>query len=519
MTHIMTHSNAVPAGPSASRYGSFAGITLCLFALTLAPATSLCQPVRMTEHEIRQQEIFLDAYGKQLMGKTDSARVLFEQLVREDSRNDAALYQLAAMAREETNYDQAAIYARQCLAADPANKWYKIFLAEIYENTGKDREAAQLYEQIATSETFDQELYYRWAYFLLRAEVPDQALKVYDEIEKKNGLNEEIVRHKYTVFMAWGEQKKAEKELLRLIQAFPDKVEYLRLLATFYEQQQQSELAMSTYRKILALDPADAQAQMALANSRKQSGDDTNYLNALRSLFQKPDIPIDDKIREIMPYVEKIASGGDPAPVAQLLELAHTICQVHPGDAKGYALYGDLLYFSGRPEEALAQYQASLDITKQIYSVWEQVMYLYATSERYGELFTMTEEVMDRFPNQPTAYLLQGRALNQLNRYSEAVPPLQQALLMASRNTLLQVEVLNELAVSAYKQGDYAQAGTRLEKALEASQGSHPPTLSFYGDVLFRRGDEANALKYWQMARDKGDKSPELLKKITDKKL
>lgn len=483
------------------------------------PFMTMAQPVRISEKENLHQEMFLDAYGKKVIGKIDSAKAMFLQLLQEDATDDAALYQLADLARANEQTDQAINYIRKAVELAPDNKWYKLFLAEVYEFSGKDKEAALIYEQLATTLEFDQSLYFRWAYFLLRAEEPAKALKVYDDLEKRIGINDEIIRHKHTVYLALGDVKKAEKELLRLVNAFPDKVEYYRLLANFYEQQKNKEQATLTYQKILALDPNDPKANVAILNNQKQPGDDSNYLNALRTLFQKPEIAIDDKIKEITPYLGKVAGSGDLALGNQLLELAQIIHQVHPNDAKAYSLMGDILYHIGKRDEALGQYNAALNINKNIYAVWEQIMYIYRESDRFDDLLKMTDEVIDRFPNQSSAYLLQGVALNELKRYAEAGQPLEQALLMTSKDPLLRIETLFELATASYELADYAKAKTWLEKALEASQNSHPPSLAFYGDVLFRLGDEENAVKYWQMARDKGDKSPELLRKISEKKL
>lgn len=500
---------------SISDYSKYVSVILLL----LLPLFTFAQPVRISEKAIYHQEVFMDAYGKKLMGKTDSAKALFLRLVEEDNTDDAAFYQLADLSRVDENMDQAINYIRKAVLLAPENKWYKLFLAEVYEYSGKDKEAALLYEQLATTQAFDQTLYFRWAYFLLRAEEPSKALKVYDDLEKRIGLNEEIIRHKHTVYLALGDLKKAEKELVRLVNAFPDKVDYYRMLAGFYEQQNNKEQAILVYQKILALDPNDAKANVALLNNQKQGGDESNYLNALRPLFQKPEIAIDDKIKEIVPYLEKLAGNGDIALGNQLLELARIIQQVHPEEAKSYALSGDLLYHTGKKEAALEQYEAALGKNKNIYAVWEQIMYIYRESDRFEELLNITEEVMDRFPNQPSVFFLQGVAFNQLKKYADAGPPLEQALIMTSKDPLLRIETLFELATASYQQADYTRAKTWLEKALETSQNSHPPSLAFYGDVLFQLGDESNALKYWQLARDKGDKSPELLRKISEKKL
>ncbi len=70
-----------------------------------------------------------------------------------------------------------------------------------------------------------------------------------------------------------------------------------------------------------------------------------------------------------------------------------------------------------------------------------------------------------------------------------------------------------------YKSGDYKEAKVWIEKSLTSGGSLRPTILEHYGDVLFKLGQEEDALKYWNDAKSKGGKSKLLDKKIQDKKL
>lgn len=70
-----------------------------------------------------------------------------------------------------------------------------------------------------------------------------------------------------------------------------------------------------------------------------------------------------------------------------------------------------------------------------------------------------------------------------------------------------------------YRLGKFEEARKWIEKALKDKEESSAEVLEHYGDVLYRLGDPAGALDYWKKAKEKGQGSSFLERKITEKKL
>ena len=70
-----------------------------------------------------------------------------------------------------------------------------------------------------------------------------------------------------------------------------------------------------------------------------------------------------------------------------------------------------------------------------------------------------------------------------------------------------------------YKNAKYADAKIWLEKALENGAKNNGTILEHYGDVLYKLGDTEKAFEYWQKAKQTGESSEFLDKKIADKQL
>jgi tetratricopeptide (TPR) repeat protein len=78
---------------------------------------------------------------------------------------------------------------------------------------------------------------------------------------------------------------------------------------------------------------------------------------------------------------------------------------------------------------------------------------------------------------------------------------------------------LDTYAWVLYKLQRYEDAETWILKALEKDGGKSGTILEHYGDILFRKGNAAKALEYWNKAKSVGDASEFLDRKIGEQRL
>jgi predicted negative regulator of RcsB-dependent stress response len=78
-------------------------------------------------------------------------------------------------------------------------------------------------------------------------------------------------------------------------------------------------------------------------------------------------------------------------------------------------------------------------------------------------------------------------------------------------------EAVFALARALYASGQFKAAQQTLEPVLPASE--NPQVLELWGDLLFKQGASSEALSHWEQSKASGNKSPRLMKKISDKKL
>ena len=549
------------------------GITIFLAVPNAtAQITNQATAARMSEKDIQLQDKYLAATVQQQIGKLEGAATLFAEVLDKNPKCDACAFQLSRL-NELMNKPQDALdFAKKATALDPQNKWYQMHLAETFEKIGKDREAIEIYRKLIDGNNFEAEfsaeLYFRLAFAQVRLNEPAKAIKTLDELEKKIGMDEEISDKKHLIYDEIGDKKRAAAELRRLADAFPEVLEYQHATAEYYQKTGDRNAAMLIYERILTHDPSDSKAQLALAGKNAPSDNgktglsvsstatskDAAFLMSLKGLFGKSDISIDEKIKTVLPFAQKISAHKDKALATAGLELAQILEKTHPNDAKAYALLADMLYHNDRLTESLAQYKQCLELNKTIYAVWEQKMYIEEELGLFDDLLKTSAAATDLFPSQATAFYFNGLANERKGQFGAAIESLEQALLMSAKKPVVRSNTFSELGITLSKLKTYDKATENFEAALKIEPVSpiallrfanalaarkvepekaqqmanqarkiaadrDPSVLELYGDYLFKTGDREGAIELWELAKEKGGKSVILEKKIVAKDL
>ena len=495
-------------------YHSFLLILGCILFCNVLSA----QPKVVPEEEVNIQKIFIDATKDKLLGKYEEAIVLYKEVLKLDKDNHAAAYEMARLYEVLDKDEKALTSIKMACALDENNEWYKMLLADLYHKNNKNSEAASIYEQLSKANPTSEFFYSKWAFHLISAKEIDKGIKVYNDYEKKFGVTEEVVRKKHALYLGQGNPKKAEAELKKLIKRFPRAVEYHHLIAGFYTQTGQDDKATETYNTILELDPENAKAKIAIAGKNKSGNNDITYLTSLIPVFEKQDVDIDLKIKELFPYINKVAETKDDELKVATLNLAKILSEVHPEEAKSFSIYGDLLYYTGNTDDAVSKYKKTIELDKTVFTVWEQLMYIYHEKDDMQSLLNITNDAMDLFPNKAKAYYFNGIANSSMDKQNDAISIFKQSLMMSAKNPRLKLDILIRLGRAYYETKKYEKAQKSLERALDLNP-KDPGALEYYGDVLFATGKTDEAVEQWKASMKNGNKNKQLQEKINKKSL
>lgn len=443
---------------------------------------------RYSESDVNLEKVFIEANREKLLENYDKAETLYKEVLKRDRNNHAAAYELARIYDLKTEEDRAIKSIKTAIEIAPENTWYHKFLADVYQKIGRHNEAAEVYAALVELEPHEEHYYFKWAYLLVRANEIDKAVKVYDALEKRIGISEEIARRKHSLYLGSGNSKKAARELERLVDAFPQIVSYRHILADFYEQIGEKDEAKSVYKDILALDANDVKASLALAGNGKNR-DELQYIESLKPIFSQSDVDLDLKISRLFPFITKVADTQDKELATAALELTQILEGIHTEEAKVFSAAGDLLYHSNQLEAAYDKYKQTLQLDETVFSVWENTLYIQLELKNYEALAKDSELAMDVFPNKALVYYLNGLALNELGKNKDALDALEQALMMAGRDGRMQFDVQSRLGQVFNALKRYDEADAALDAAMQLN-GDAPELLNNYSFMLAERNSD-----------------------------
>jgi tetratricopeptide (TPR) repeat protein len=493
--------------------------------------------------------LLIDAKKEAIIGNSKGALDLFRQYIGRYPEDPVGFFELARLESERKNFSEAVRLCREASKLDPENIWYSLFLAELYQGIAQPGEAIGIYEKIIEKNPGNLDYLYQIAALYLQLEKFQDAIRIYNQIDEKAGVSEEIALQKQKIYLHLNDLKGAEKEIRKLIAAFPDESRYYSILAEFYMANNMQDKALETYQKIAVMDPDNAYIHMSMADYYRKSGNNEKAFEELKLGFANPNLDVDTKVNILLSFYTVNQIYNDLK--EQAFILSKILMETHPRDPKVFSIYGDLLVQNKQMPEARDTFLKVLALDSSRYVVWEQVLQLDLQLSEFEHLLTYSAKAIELFPDQPLPFLFSGLANLQLKKNEAALKALASgANLVVDDNDLLaqfymyQGDALHAMKKdqdafaaydrsikmkddNAYVLNNYAYylslEGNELDKAEKMAKRAvtlDPENDSFqdtYGWVLFKQKKYKEAAEWILKAvQTKGEPSAEVLEHYGD---
>lgn len=450
--------------------------------------------------------IFIDAVKAKILGDLPKALTLFQLCTEKDPYSDAAYYELSQLYYQQGDYKTALQFAAKASEIDPDNVWYKLLLNDIYNKTGNREGSLKITQQLAKQYPGNIDYLYELAASYLLMNKASEAIDTYNEIEKSIGITEEISLQKQRIYQLQNKPEKAEAEIQKLVDAFPDnKVRYYSILAESFMVSGHEDKAAAYYQKIAEADPSDPYIHISLADFYKRKGDKARSYEELKTGFANPALDIETKIRVLTSYytVQDIyVNRKDEA-----LELAGILVTAHPNEAQAHSLYGDLMLQDKQYLAARNEFRKLISIDSSKYAGWESLMQAEASLQDWDALLDESSRALELFPLQPVPYLFKGIALSQLKQPERAVKSLNAGVKLVTANDALLSQFYSSLGDTYHELKDFQSSDENYEKALKINP-DNSYVLNNYAYYLSLRGlqlEKAAAMAKKSVGLDPGN--------------
>jgi len=441
-------------------------IVVILAGMLILPLESLGQKGNKKEKDNRKQDnasLFIEANSQKLLGNYDAARELFLKCLEYDDQDAASMYELARIARIRNQSIEALEWAEKAVETDPENVWYMKLLAELYQENMQFDKSIVVMEKLVELHPNNLEYLYELALSNLLVGNYEESIDIYNEIEEKIGITEEISIQKQKIWMRMEKSKKAISEIERLCEAWPDETRYKSILAELYMSNGMDEKALKTYLEIIESDPDDAYIQISLSDYYRKKGEFEKSFEHLKIGFANPNLSIDAKIQILLTYFTEKAFFDEQKEEA--FDLAEILVTTHPEEPKAYSIQADLYYQGEEWSKARDALRIVIGLDSSKYMVWEQLLFTDSNLEDFESMRQDSRRTIELFPQQPLPYLFAAVASYNFEEHQQMVKDLERGIKFVVRNDLLKAEFYNYLG-DAYHQTD------QDEKAFEAYDAS-----------------------------------------------
>lgn len=525
---------------------------------------------------------YFSGVKEKMVNNLTEAETEFRNALKIEPTNPAAAYELARVLVAMGRTDEAMMQAEHATAGEPANEWYARLLIELYKNTRRYADAAKVCERSykAGGDVFF--LYELSGLQVLNGKL-SKAIQALDRVEQQRGISEQTSRQKEEIYLQKKDLKGAIKELEKLSNAFPDQVNYRGLLADLYMQARRDKEALAIYEDILRKDPRSGQAAFSLADYYQRKKDMKTCLQYLvMGIRSSMDIETKTTVlSEFIPsglfgeqhadaVKQLIAAFAGTHPEAPQPFMFLGDQRLQERDLEGARAE----YFKALGKDsAYSRAWDQILVCDQLLSKWDWMRddcasvlhyfpeyvqaYLFrsvacrqlkdygcALKSAHDGVSKATEETMllQMLTNlgdiawYANAYDLSDSAYEAvlaidpnntltLNNYAYFLSLRGKDLDRAASMSKLSVELdpnnssnLDTYGYILFLKKEYQQAKTYIEKSLSL-QPDNAEVLEHLGDVLFRMGDTASALRNWERAKELGGTGDKLDQKIREKKL
>ena len=482
---------------------------------------------------------FMEGVRSKITGDYQAAIGWFDNCLKILPSSSVAKYEIAGILTAGEDYNGALQLAREAVAGNPDNMWYKILLANILQEKAMIVEACNVYADIIAKYPNKEEFYLIEAELYISVEKWQKAIEVFDRYEQQNGITEPVSIEKIKLYTKLDDVKKASNELLKLIRKFPDKSEYLSLLAELYFNYNQDKKGLQILDRILKAEPDNGFVHFYLADyyrSKKELKEaDRHTKEAL----------VSDKIENgyKIQYILKLILNPDTTLTSdsQLDNYMNLLMQKYSDDLSVRALHSDFLKKDHKLAEARNELEYILSKDKNNYLIWEELLLMCNEMGDTTCMYRHGLEAIKYFPEQPLPYALSGIALMMQKQFAEALPLFEKGVELTDDKPELRSQFYSYLADCYYNLDSVERAFKMFDEVLKinpndilvlnnyayylslrnerlalaekmssqavAMESDNATYLDTYAWVLYKRGEYSQARYYIKLAIEK-DKDP-----------
>ena len=437
-----------------------------------------------TKEEIHTTATFVEAVKERLNGNYTAAETLLSQVLAKNPHHDAAHYEYAKLYLQKNKISDAIRELKTAISLCDTNLWYKVLLAETYDNAGMHNLSEPLWAHIIKKDPQNWEYLYNYTLSLIYQNKLKEAVNGYNLLEVQMGVNEEITYAKRGIWLHLNKVDNAAKEMEKLAEENPNNPKYYLEIADMYIINKMQEKAIPYLKKAREINPNNPKINITLYNYYIENKKEEEAFDYLKSAFAAPELDIDEKMKILIGYYILSATNAKVKEKAYML--LDNLIKAHPDDPKTWSIYADFLVQDKQYAGAKTAFEKVIASDDGKYLVWEQYLSILMELGLWEDAANQSDNAIDLFPTQPLPYLTKGIALYMQEEHETAIDALDDGLQYVSEEQQ-KYQFYFYLAESYGKMQNYAKSDIYYEVLIE-KQPKNATVLNNYSYSLAERG-------------------------------
>ena len=417
------------------------------------------------KNQFRFKSMFFESQRLEALEEFDKAAALMEQCLSIDPFNADAHYEMAILYVAIDRIEDALFHAKKSSELNPNNEWVTQLLSELYQISGNIDGELNAYKDLIKKDPSNIEYLFLLATAHSKNGSYKKAIQVYNEIESKTGVSEELSVTKEYLYITMGNVDLAAAEIMKLIAAFPNEIRYLGMLAELYQANNLTEKSIAIYNDILKVEPKNSAANVALAEHYRINNNHLKAFDYLTFCFDNDVFDLQTVFQILTSYFQMAIDEQkylDP-----LLSLLDKALINHPNEAPFHVLSGDVYFQLNDSKKAFEAYEKSLNFGVTDFLIWNRYLILGIELQEYDRVYNNGMRAVELHPIQPTLYLFTGFAASYNKEYEKAITFFNKGLNYVVNNKPLKAEFYNYLGDAYHFFGNDKKSDECYQKSLD----------------------------------------------------
>ena len=427
------------------------------------------KPVQLTDEQQRKFDyFFFEGITEKMKGNIQKSLMYYNECLKIDPTSAATMYEMANIYYNVKDLVKAQGLLERAVVINTKNIWYKLLLAEVYQQNKLTDSAIKIYEQLVNEYPDKEEYLYGLAQLYQQNKNYDKALETYDKLESKIGLNEVITLEKEKIYLDMKKNKSALSELEKLVKKYPAESRYYGFIADYYFSLQDYDNALEYYNKVLEIDPENGIAYFSIANLDIIKKDTTSFVNNFKKGLLSKGVPFQVKLQKILPLVVDRKDGFITD--VQIENFFKILTDNYPFESNGFIYYANFLKSLNEKEKALEYFKKASNIDPNNDLVWQEILFLEYDLQQLDNIRKDGVVAIEKFPENPLFYLLTGSAFMQGNDYDKALEYFKKGIQFVGNNPKLRSQFLASIGDCYYSKKDSKTAFQYYDEALNLDE-------------------------------------------------